>query len=88
MKRTLLGLFLLSVVSAKAETVVLTRVTTFPKFGTAKTVVSIERHGWYPNSKTLVENKSVVPTRYQIGFRQEDRYRAEPWDKYRMIMWR
>jgi hypothetical protein len=90
MKRIMgcLGVLVFITSLASAETIIYTRKTSFPKFGVAKTVYSVERYASYPNSKTVVENRYLVPPNYQIGFRQEDRYRTEPWDKYRMIMWR
>jgi hypothetical protein len=71
-----------------AETVILTRRTSFPKFGTAKTVVSVERRNSYMHSRTLAENRHLVPVYYQVGFRQVGVYHPNPWDKYRMTMWR
>ncbi len=78
----------LSPLAAFAETVILTRKTSFPKFGTAKTVVSVERRNSYLHSRTLAENRHLVPVYYQVGFRQVGVYNPVPWNKYRMILWR
>jgi hypothetical protein len=89
MRNILLVLYLLSLpLAACAETIILTRKTSFPKFGTAKTVVTVERRNSYLHSRTLAENRHLVPVYYQVGFQQVGIYHPNPWDKYRMIMWR
>jgi len=90
MKRTaaLLTLGLALQASAWADTVIYTRTTSFPKFGTAKTVFTIDSTGPYRHSKTVLENRYRAPATEQVGYQQRLRYRRGAcYDRYKMIMW-
>jgi len=90
MKKTaaLLALGLLLQVSAWADTIIYTRTTSFPKFGTAKTVYTMDGTGPYRHSKTVLENRYRAPATEQVGYQQRLRYRrGVDYDHFKMIMW-
>lgn len=69
---------------ADAATWVFTRRSSFPAFGQARTIYSVNGKYGYPYSKTSIEKKDVLPYRYQAGFCQRDPYMPAPKHVYQI----